>query len=98
MPPCKPSRIPPPEDPTPQTLFRPSQPIFCVTSTTSLSYAQAEAQKLMACARYLNQTGVLMGDRRMTEASYHISAMVKTLVDEIEQGMLPSRLRGQFYS
>ncbi|QCI11745.1 DUF3077 domain-containing protein [Pseudomonas putida] len=98
MPPCKPSRIPPPEDPIPLPTFRPCQSIFTVTPTTTLSYAQAEAQKLMECARYLNQTGVLMGDRRMTEASYHISAMVKTLLDEIEQGMLPSRLRGQYYA
>ncbi len=98
MPPCKPSRIPPPEDPMPLPTFRPSQSIFTVTPTTTLSYAQAEAQKLMECARYLNQTGVLMGDRRMTAASYHISTMVKTLLDEIEQGMLPSRLRGQYYA
>ncbi len=98
MPPCKPSRIQPPEDPMPLPIFRPCQPIFTVTPTTTLSYAQAEAQKLMECARYLNQTGVLTGDRRMTEASYHISAMVKALLDEIEQGMLPSRLRGQYYA
>jgi len=82
----------------PRPTFRPSQPIFTVTPTTTLSYAQAEAQKLMECARYLNQTGVLLGDRRMTAASYHLSAMVKTLLDEIEHGMLPSRLRGQYYA
>ena len=29
---------------------------------------------------------------------YSVSAMVKTLMDEIEQGMLPSRLRGQYYA
>ncbi|MFR0718032.1 hypothetical protein ACLUS7_23585, partial [Enterobacterales bacterium BD_CKDN230030183-1A_HGKHYDSX7] len=95
--PCKPSRIPPVIDHTLRQNYGRPPALFAVGPGISLSYATTEARKLMECARYLNQTGVLLGDKRMTEASFRIVTMVKALLEEIEQGMRPSQLRARYY-
>ncbi|SUD70330.1 Protein of uncharacterised function (DUF3077) [Pseudomonas putida] len=38
----------------------------------------------MDCARHLNITGVMLGNGQIIWASYHLSAMVKALLKEIE--------------
>ncbi|WP_119688708.1 DUF3077 domain-containing protein [Pseudomonas putida] len=73
-----------PKDPiTPQTLFTaaPDVPIL---------KAKEQASKLMECARYLNHTGVMLGDHRMVVASHHLNTMVRVLLDQLEDEQPPS--------
>lgn len=46
--------------------------------------AKEHATKIMDCARYLNHTGVMLGDHRKIAASYHLNEMVRVLVSEME--------------
>ncbi len=96
--PCKPSRIPPVLDKNLRPIHNCPQPFYYVGPGITLQYASTEARKLMDCARYLDQTAVLKGDKQMKAAAYQILDMVKTLLEEIEQGMLPSRLRAELYA
>jgi hypothetical protein len=38
----------------------------------------------MDCARYLNHTGVMLGDHHRVAASYHLNVMVGVFVDAIQ--------------
>ncbi len=96
--PCKPSRVPPVLDQNLRPSYSRAQPLFSVSPGITLQYASTEARKLMDCARYLDQTAVMSDDKQMKAAAHHVLAMVKVLLEEIEQGMLPSRLRAQFYA
>lgn len=62
----------------------PRRNMFTIAPGIPPSYAIEQATKLMDCARHLNITGVMIGNRQMIWASYHLSTMVKALLEEIE--------------
>ncbi|MNN85471.1 hypothetical protein D3C81_2027650 [compost metagenome] len=73
-----------PKDPiTPQTLFTAAPDVPTLQ-------AKEQASKLMECARYLNHTGVMLGDHRMVVASYHLNMMVRVLLNQLEDEQSPS--------
>jgi hypothetical protein len=46
--------------------------------------AKEQASKILNCARYLNHTGVMLGDHRRIAASHHLNTMVRALFDVLE--------------
>ncbi|KHL75239.1 hypothetical protein PpSQ1_06305 [Pseudomonas putida] len=62
----------------------PRRKMFTIAPGIPPSYAIEQATKLMDCARHLNITGVMLGNRQMIWASYHLSAMVMALLEEVE--------------
>jgi len=69
--------------------YGPPQRLFTVIPGIPIKQAKAQASKLMDCARYLNHTGVMLGDHRMVAASHHLNTMVSALLDHLEDE-LPS--------
>jgi len=60
-----------------------SKQLFSAIPGTPATQAKEQAQKIMDCARYLNHTGVMLGDPRRVAASHHLSVMVRTLADDV---------------
>ncbi|WP_027596156.1 DUF3077 domain-containing protein [Pseudomonas sp. LAIL14HWK12:I7] len=68
----------------PYHLYGVPQRLFTVVPGIPAKQAKEQAFKLMDCARYLNHTGVMLGDHQMVAASYHINTMVRALLDHFE--------------
>ncbi|HEN8714541.1 TPA: DUF3077 domain-containing protein [Pseudomonas putida] len=62
----------------------PRRNMFTIAPGIPASSAIEQATKLMDCARHLNITGVMIGNRQMIWVSYHLSAMVRALLEKIE--------------
>jgi Protein of unknown function (DUF3077). len=62
-----------------------AQQLFSAAPGIAVMVAKEQATKIMDCARYLNHTGVMLGDHRRVAASYHLNVMVRVLVDEIQK-------------
>ena len=62
-----------------------TQQLFSANPGLAVTVAKEQATKIMDCARYLNHTGVMLGDHRRVAASYHLNGMVRVLVDEIHK-------------
>ncbi|MBO9550664.1 DUF3077 domain-containing protein [Pseudomonas sp.] len=59
--------------------------LFSTTPGIAVIDAKEQATKIMECARYLNHTGVMLGNHRRLAASYHLNVMVRVLVDDIQK-------------
>ncbi|MBK5003375.1 DUF3077 domain-containing protein, partial [Pseudomonas sp. S31] len=59
-------------------------PLFTANPILDRPRAAAEATKLMNCARHLDCRAVRTSNPTLRNASSHISAMVRSLLDEIE--------------
>ncbi|HDS1736890.1 DUF3077 domain-containing protein [Pseudomonas sp. BP8] len=68
----------------PDHRYGPSRRLFTSIPGIPTAQAKEQASKLIECARYLNHTGVMLGDHRMVVASHHLNAMVRVLVDQLE--------------
>ncbi len=67
-----------------------SQRLFTAIHELPSSQTREQASKLMDCSRYLNHTGVMLGDHRRIAASHHLNTMIFALLDELEHGRSPT--------
>lgn len=70
---------------------RPSQQLLTAIPGIPTTQAKEQASKLLDCARYLNHTGVILGDHRRVAASHYLNMMVRALFDELEHTRPHSR-------
>ncbi|NIE78536.1 DUF3077 domain-containing protein [Pantoea sp. Ap-967] len=70
---------------SPDFRYGHAQQLFTANPGIDVMVAKEHAMKIMDCARYLNHTGVMLGDRCRVAASYHLNEMVRVLVDEIQK-------------
>ena len=63
---------------------RPSQRLLTAISEIPTTQAKEEASKRLDCARYLNHTGVMLGDHCRVAASHYLKMMVRALFEELE--------------
>ena len=64
--------------------YGPSQQLLSAIPGLPTPQAKEQAAKLLDCARYLNHTGVILGDHRRVAASHYLNKMVRALFDELE--------------
>ncbi|PVZ40408.1 DUF3077 domain-containing protein [Pseudomonas sp. CC120222-01a] len=69
----------------PEFRYGLAQQLFSATPGISAMAIKEQATKLMNCARYLNHTGVMLGDHRRVAASHHLNEMVRVLLDKVER-------------
>jgi hypothetical protein len=62
--------------------------LFTATPGIPVNKAKDQASKLMDCARYLNHTGVILGDHQIVAAVHHVNTMVRALLDQLDAGPL----------
>ncbi|WP_416171825.1 DUF3077 domain-containing protein [Pseudomonas putida] len=67
-----------------------SQRLFTAINELPSTQTREQASKLMDCSRYLNHTGVILGDHRRVAASHHLNTMIFALLDELEAGSSPT--------
>ncbi|WP_409260509.1 DUF3077 domain-containing protein [Pseudomonas putida] len=80
-------------DQHPHHRFGLSQQLLSAFPRLTTAQAKEQATKLLDCARYLNHTGVMLGDHRRVAASHYLNMMVRALFDELEHSRPHSRSR-----
>lgn len=70
---------------------RSSQRLLTAIPGIPTTQAKEQAAKLLDCARYLNHTGVMLGDHQRVAASHYLNMMVRALFDELEHSRPHSR-------
>lgn len=80
-------------DKHPHHRFGLSQQLLSAIPGLPTTQAKEQATKLLDCARYLNHTGVMLGDHRRVAASHYLNMMVRALFDELEHIRPNSRSR-----
>jgi len=71
-------------DNIPAPSYKPSQQLITTIPGIPTLQAKEQASKLLDCARYLNHTGVMLGDHRRVATSRYLNMMVRALFDELE--------------
>jgi Protein of unknown function (DUF3077) len=69
---------------TPAPSYKPSEQLITAIPGIPTAQAKEQATKLLDGARYLNHTGVMLGDHRRVAASHYLNIMVRALFDELE--------------
>ncbi|WP_079228828.1 DUF3077 domain-containing protein [Pseudomonas putida] len=75
----------------PGPRYSPFQRMLTALPGIATTQGKDQASKLLDCARYLNHTGVMLGDHRRVAASHYLNMMVRALFDELEQSRPYSR-------
>ncbi|AXQ47763.1 MULTISPECIES: DUF3077 domain-containing protein [Pseudomonas] len=78
-------------DNIPTPSYKPSQQLITAIPGIPTAQAKEQAARLLDGARYLNHTGIMLGDHRRVAASHYLNMMVRALFDELEHSRPQAR-------